>query len=99
MKKIICYLLMMMLLVSCGPQERPLVPIVVTVEVTMVTTTTASCECEVTADNDFSVIARGVCWSTSENPTIEDSTTSNGSGLGSYTAHLTGLSPNTTYYV
>lgn len=51
----------------------------------------------------FSAVARntrGVCWSTSPNPTIELSTkTINGTGLGSFTSEITGLSPNTTYHV
>ncbi len=39
----------------------------------------------------------GLCWSTSQNPTITDSKLS--TNLDSLVAHLTNLSPNTTYYV
>jgi hypothetical protein len=53
----------------------------------------------VTSDGGASVTARGVCWSTSADPTTGDSTTSNGSGTGTFTSSITGLSPNTTYYV
>lgn len=43
---------------------------------------------------------RGVVWSTSHNPTINLTTkTNNGSGTGSYQSNISGLSPNTTYYV
>ena len=42
---------------------------------------------------------RGVCWSTSQNPTINDNKTTDGSGTGSFTSQLTGLSRNTIYYV
>jgi uncharacterized protein (TIGR02145 family) len=46
------------------------------------------------------VSARGVCWSTSQNPTIALSTkTNNGTGTGSFSSSITGLSPGTTYYV
>ena len=45
------------------------------------------------------IIARGVCWSINPNPTIADSKTEEGSGLGSFTSNLTGLTLNTTYYV
>jgi hypothetical protein len=45
------------------------------------------------------VTARGLCWSTNPNPTINDSISSNGNGLGTYTAVITGLILNTTYYV
>ena len=42
---------------------------------------------------------RGVCYSTSPEPTIEDSKVPSGSGPGSFTSYLTGLSPSTTYYI
>jgi hypothetical protein len=46
------------------------------------------------------VTSRGVCWSTSPNPTIALSTkTSNGSGTGVFTSNITGLTSNTTYYL
>jgi len=47
------------------------------------------------------VIARGVVWSTTQNPSLESNLgmTSNGVGAGSFTSHLLGLTPNTTYYV
>ena len=53
----------------------------------------------VTADGCDPVTARGVCWSTSANPTVADSKTEDGSGMGSYTSSITGLSPGTPYYV
>jgi uncharacterized protein (TIGR02145 family) len=59
----------------------------------------ASCSGNVTAAGGTAVTARGVCWSTSKNPTTSNSKTTNGSGMGTYTSNITGLSPNTTYYV
>src|ERR1035437_4146033 len=53
----------------------------------------------ITLDGGASVTDRGVCWSTSHNPTIADNLTSNGSGIGIFTSSLTGLTPNTLYYV
>jgi len=72
-------------------------PSVTTGLVTNVTKTTASFSVTVTGVS--SVTARGVCWSTSENPTTSDSKTTDGTGIGPYTSNITGLSPNTTYYV
>jgi len=74
-------------------------PSVITGELTNITTITADCSGNVTADGGASVTARGVCWSTSENPTTSNSMTTNGTGVGTYTSNITGLSPNTTYYV
>lgn len=53
----------------------------------------------VASDGDsINITARGICWSTFSNPTIDDSITINGLGKGSYNSILTGLVPNTTYY-
>ena len=41
---------------------------------------------------------RGICYSFTPNPTIEDGVVYNGTGSGSYTCTLTGLHSGTTYY-
>lgn len=74
-------------------------PVVTTAEVTEIKLFSATCGGKVTFDGNVSVTARGICWSTSPNPTIEDNKTSNGSGVGSYTSNMTNLEHNTTYYV
>jgi len=53
----------------------------------------------ITSDGNCAVTARGVCWSTSPNPTIANSRTTDGSGTGVFASSLTGLTENTTYYV
>jgi len=53
----------------------------------------------VTSDGGASVTARGVAYGTIQNPTTANSTTSNGTGTGTFSSTLTGLSPSTTYYV
>ena len=73
--------------------------IVTTADVTDITQTTAVSGGNVTDDGGASVTARGVCWSTSQNPTISDNHTSDGNGTGSFTSNLTNLTANTTYYV
>lgn len=45
------------------------------------------------------VTERGICWGTSQNPTITGTHGSNGSGAGTYSVEMTDLTPNTTYYV
>jgi len=49
-------------------------------------------------DGGGTVDSRGVCWSESENPTIADSHTSDGTGTGVYSSTLTGLIEGTTYH-
>jgi uncharacterized protein (TIGR02145 family) len=74
-------------------------PSVTTAEVSDTTQTTATCGGEVISDGGTPVTSRGVCWSTSQNPTIEDSHTVDGNGLGEFISYLTGLTPSTQYYV
>jgi uncharacterized protein (TIGR02145 family) len=45
------------------------------------------------------VSARGVVYGTSSNPTLSNNFTTDGTGTGSFTSVLGGLSPVTTYYV
>jgi len=74
-------------------------PTVITIAISDITTVTASGGGNVTSDGNATVTARGVCWSTSQNPTISDNKTTDGTGTGSFVSSLTGLNPNTTYYV
>jgi len=75
-------------------------PILSTTAASAITTTTASSGGNISSDGGGSNTARGVCWSTSQNPTIALTTkTSDGTGTGSFSSNLTGLSPNTLYYV
>ena len=67
--------------------------------VTNITQTTATGGGNVTNDGGSPVTERGICWSTSHNPTISGSHSSNGTGTGVYQVNMTGLTPGTTYYV
>jgi hypothetical protein len=51
--------------------------------------------------NDFgnTITARGVCWSTSANPTTANSKTTESATTGTFTSVMTGLTHNTLYYV
>ena len=61
---------------------------------------TATCGGTISTDGNATLAARGVCWSTSSNPTIALSTkTADGTATGSYTSAITGLTAITTYYV
>ena len=60
---------------------------------------TANTGGNVTSDGGSSITARGVCWSTSADPTIANSKTTNGTGTGIFTSSITGLNQGTTYYV
>jgi uncharacterized protein (TIGR02145 family) len=75
------------------------VAVVTTNTVDNVTTNSAICGGNVTYDGNDSVTARGVCWSTEPNPTIDDNYTLDGTGVGAFTSIITDLEQGTTYYV
>ena len=53
----------------------------------------------ITSDRGTPVTARGICWSTSPNPTIANDTTRNGVGVGLFTSNISNLLGSTTYYI
>jgi uncharacterized protein (TIGR02145 family) len=74
-------------------------PAVTTEAVTEISESSAKCGGDIISDGGGMITGRGVCWSTDHNPSIEDFTTSDGEGTGSFISYLTGLEQNTTYYV
>ncbi len=85
--------------VSFTTQQAITVPTVTTSQVTNIQQTSATGGGNVTNSGGANVTERGICWSTSHNPTTSSSHASNGTGTGSYTVNMSGLSPGTTYYV
>lgn len=76
------------------------VPTLTTTTITSVSNTSASGGGSISSDGGTTVTARGVCWSTSINPTNTLTTkTSDGSGTGPFTSSITTLTANTLYYV
>jgi len=76
-------------------------PTVTTTDVTDIADVTATSGGNVTDDGGADVTARGVVWSETSGPTLDNKTgsTSDGSGTGTFTSSLTGLTLGTTYYV
>ncbi len=74
-------------------------PTVSTAIMTSVLQTSANGGGTVEFDGGTAITARGVCWSAAANPTVNDSYTVDGSGLGSFESSVTGLSPGTLYHL
>lgn len=53
----------------------------------------------VTNDGGAPILARGVCWSTTANPTIAGSKTTDGTVTGAFVSNISGLTTGTLYYV
>ena len=73
-------------------------PQLTTITATGITPFAATSGGTITGDGGFSIISKGVAWSTSPNPTINDNFTNNGSGATSFQSVLTNLLPGTSYY-
>ena len=78
----------------------PILPNISTTTISSVTSSTASSGGTISSSGGATITAKGVCWSTSPNPTIALTTkTNNGTGTATFTSSITGLLPITTYYV
>lgn len=74
-------------------------PVLTTEYVLKATQTSAVSGGNVINDGGAEVIARGVCWGTTQNPTISSSKTTDGTGTGAFTSNMTGLTANAFYYI
>jgi len=74
-------------------------PVITTSPVSAITSSTAASGGTITTDGGASITARGICWSTTANPTTSDSKTSDGSGTGQFVSSLTGLTAGATYHL
>ena len=74
-------------------------PVITTATVSSITATTVTSGGNILSDGGATVTIRGVCWSTSQNPTISDNKTSNSTGIGSFSSSISGLIPGTTYFI
>ena len=75
-------------------------PIISTATISSITPTSAITGGNISSDGGSPILSRGVVWGTSSNPTIALNTkTTDSTGTGSFISKLTGLSPDTTYFV
>lgn len=74
-------------------------PALTTTGVSSVTNNSAISGGNITSNGGSEVIARGICWSTSQNPTITDSHSTDGTGIGSFASNIIDLTVGTRYYV
>ena len=71
-----------------------------TTAISAITTSTANSGGVINSDGGAAVTARGIVWGTTTAPTIALATkTTNGTGVGTFTSAMTGLTSGVTYYV
>ena len=89
-------------ILSCKkePSTTPTtIPSVSSTAVSSITGTTAISGGNIIDDGGATIVARGICYSKTVNPTLSNNVVTSGSGTGGFTCSLTGLTPNTTYYL
>ena len=74
-------------------------PTISTIPVVYNTGTTAESGGIITSDGGSQITIKGVCWSNSPNPTINNDTTINGTGVASFDSYISNLNLNSTYYL
>jgi hypothetical protein len=78
---------------------QPIIPTIATSSVSDASISTALSGGNVTSDGGSPITDRGVCWSTTINPTILNSKTSGGTSFGSFTSTITDLTIGVIYHI
>jgi alpha-tubulin suppressor-like RCC1 family protein len=74
-------------------------PTISTLPITNITISTAQSGGNITSDGGDAYVTRGICYSTSPEPTLKDNITEDGRGPGEYPSQLKNLKLFETYYV
>lgn len=72
----------------------PGIPILTTSAITNITSPGATSGGNITFDGGSTVTSRGICWSSSPNPTISSELTNCGQGTGNFICNITGVDGN-----
>lgn len=74
-------------------------PAISTTDLKNITFTSAITGGIISSNGGADIITRGVCWAKTANPTIANTKTNDGSGIGAFVTEIKGLTAGTTYYV
>jgi len=96
---LIAITLILNIISSCKKEEEKTLPSVTTNNVNGLTSHTATCGGNVTSDGNATITERGICYSTTTNPTIANSKIIAAGTTGIFISNLTDLTAGTTYYV
>ncbi len=95
-----CLISVIIMLNGCKKEPDPInLPTVITASVSEITHNSAVIRGMIASDGGDEVTACGFCWSTSPSPMADDNKTFAGTGTGKFFSLITGLTPDTDYYV
>ncbi|VBB48096.1 conserved hypothetical protein [uncultured Paludibacter sp.] len=83
-------------LIGCKKND---IPKLTTLTVSDSTFTSVVCGGDISSDGGSDIIAKGVCWSNNDNPTINDNKTIDGSGKSKFESYVNNLKLETKYYI
>ena len=84
---------------NCKKEKENKIPTIATSLVTSITSNSAISGGSSINSNDSPITLKGVCWSLEQNPTINSSHTSDGTGIDNFTSQISGLTPSTSYNI
>lgn len=91
--------LSVLFLSTCRKSDDTPPVVIETAVLSNVTPTSAISGGIISSDGGQNIIARGVCWSEKNKPTLSNNHTIDGSGTGSFESEITGLEIGPTYYI
>jgi uncharacterized protein (TIGR02145 family) len=94
-----CLGLLVFVLLAFNTCKEEELPYLLTSVITDITESSATSGGEILSNGGELISGRGVCWSTNQFPSVNDQRTAEGAGEDNFTSRITGLHPNTTYYV
>jgi hypothetical protein len=99
------YYTFVLIVCLCGCEKDPALPaasapsVAFTSNATSITSTTARSGGNIKSSGNLVILSRGICWSTSGNPTINSNKILDGGGVGTFSSDLINLAPGTLYFV
>ena len=94
MRRLAFVLVLLVTISSCNKEEEVLgLPVLTTKVVTNITDSTANSGGVISDDGNLEITAKGVCWSTTVQPTIVNDHTSDGISITQFDSNLIDLIP------
>ena len=96
------YIMGLVFILSTSCSKVDTLPYLTTNEISSISKTSATCGGKITNDGGARITEKGVCWNTNGSllaPTISDNKTVDGKRDKDFSSSISGLTPNTTYYV
>jgi hypothetical protein len=90
---------LVILIASQSCKDKTAIPTLTTVAISEITQTSATSGGKISDNGGSEITARGVCWNTSHNPDAGSEKSTEGSGNGTFVSSISGLAPDTKYYV